>query len=100
MAKKPSNISFAEAASIPLVGLTALQVLRAGGVKEGSKVFIPGGAGGIGSIAIQIVSVRSFLCCFFVHHNVQELTLIAPLIGKEDAQGITRLYHSKSRCWY
>ena len=54
MAKKPKNISFAEAASIPLVGLTALQVLRAGGVKEGSKVFIPGGAGGVGSIAIQI----------------------------------------------
>ena len=43
MSKKPKSISFAEAASIPLVGLTALQVLRAGGVKEGSKVFIPGG---------------------------------------------------------
>ena len=99
MAKKPSNISFAEAASIPLVGLTALQVLRAGGVKEGSKVFIPGGAGGIGSIAIQIVSVRSFLCCFFVHHNGKNLHSLL-LIGKEDAQGITRLYHSKSRCWY
>ena len=54
MAKKPKSISFTEAASIPLVGLTALQVLRAGGVKEGSKVFIPGGAGGVGSIAIQI----------------------------------------------
>ena len=54
MAKKPKNISFAEAASIPLVGLTALQALRTGGVKEGSKVFIPGGAGGVGSIAIQI----------------------------------------------
>uniref|UniRef100_A0A7S2KS90 Enoyl reductase (ER) domain-containing protein n=1 Tax=Skeletonema marinoi TaxID=267567 RepID=A0A7S2KS90_9STRA len=54
MAKKPKNISFAEVASIPLVGLTALQALRTGGVKEGSKVFIPGGAGGVGSIAIQI----------------------------------------------
>lgn len=54
IAKKPSNISFAEAASIPLAGLTALQALRRGGVKEGSKVFIPGGAGGVGSLAIQI----------------------------------------------
>ena len=52
--KKPTNISFSEAASIPLAGLTAFQSLKRGGVKEGSKVFIPGGAGGVGSIAIQI----------------------------------------------
>lgn len=54
VAKKPSNVSFSEAASIPLAGLTALQALRRGNVKEGSKVFIPGGAGGVGSLAIQI----------------------------------------------
>ena len=54
VAKKPSNLSFSEAATIPLAGLTALQSLRLGGVKEGSKVFIPGGAGGVGSLAIQI----------------------------------------------
>lgn len=54
VAKKPSNLSFCEAASIPLAGLTALQALRRGGVKEGSKVFIPGGSGGVGSLAIQI----------------------------------------------
>jgi len=52
--KKPKNISFSEAAAIPLAGLTAFQSLKRGGVKEGSKVFIPGGAGGVGSIAIQI----------------------------------------------
>jgi NADPH:quinone reductase-like Zn-dependent oxidoreductase len=52
--KKPSNLSFSEAASIPLAGLTALQALRTGGVTEGSKVFIPAGAGGVGSLAIQI----------------------------------------------
>jgi len=54
IAIKPSNLSFSEAASIPLAGLTALQALRTGGVKEGSKVFIPAGAGGVGSLAIQI----------------------------------------------
>jgi NADPH:quinone reductase-like Zn-dependent oxidoreductase len=54
VASKPSNISFSEAAAVPLAGLTSLQALRRGGVKEGSKVFIPGGAGGVGSIAIQI----------------------------------------------
>jgi len=45
-AKKPSNISFAEAASAPLAGLTALQCLRILGTKEGSRVFISSGAGG------------------------------------------------------
>jgi len=54
VAKKPTTISFSEAASFPLAGLTAYQSLKRGGVKEGSKVFIPGGAGGVGSIAIQI----------------------------------------------
>lgn len=54
LAKKPSKISFSEAASIPLAGVTALQAFRAGGVKEGSKVFIAGGAGGVGTLAIQI----------------------------------------------
>lgn len=65
VAKKPSNISFAEAASIPLAGLTALQSLRRGGVKEGSKVFIPGGSGGVGSLAIQIAKKMlkaSYVC--------------------------------------
>mmetsp|Transcript_23715 Transcript_23715/g.35178 ORF Transcript_23715/g.35178 Transcript_23715/m.35178 type:complete len:363 (+) Transcript_23715:107-1195(+) len=65
VAKKPSNISFSEAASVPLVGITALQALRHGGVKEGSKVFIPGGAGGVGSLAIQIakkIFKASYVC--------------------------------------
>lgn len=54
ISKKPSNLSFSEAACIPLAGVTALQALRIGGCKEGSKVFITGGAGGVGSLAIQI----------------------------------------------
>mmetsp|Transcript_10709 Transcript_10709/g.25250 ORF Transcript_10709/g.25250 Transcript_10709/m.25250 type:complete len:363 (+) Transcript_10709:293-1381(+) len=65
LAKKPKNISHSQAAAIPLVGLTALQALRRGGVKEGSKVFIHCGAGGIGSIGIQIAKKMlkaSYVC--------------------------------------
>ncbi len=51
---KPENLTFEEAASIPLVGMTALQVLKASGLKEGGSIFISGGAGGVGTMAIQL----------------------------------------------
>ena len=51
---KPDNIGFEEAASIPLAGMTALQVLKESGLKEGDSIFISGGAGGVGTIAIQL----------------------------------------------
>lgn len=54
IAKKPESISFTDAASFPLAGETALQALRRGEVGPGSKVFVSGGAGGVGSLAIQI----------------------------------------------
>lgn len=54
LTKKPSSITFTDAASLPLAGETALQALRRGGVGPGSKVFVSGGAGGVGSLAIQI----------------------------------------------
>jgi len=55
VAKKPTRASFEEAASIPLAGLTALQALReAAGLQRGQRVLIHAGAGGVGSLAIQI----------------------------------------------
>ena len=53
LALKPANMSFAEAASIPLVGLTAVQALEKAGLKAGARVLIHAGAGGVGSFAIQ-----------------------------------------------
>lgn len=54
-ALKPSNLDFVQAASIPMVGLTAWQALKErAGVKPGQKVFIPAGSGGIGTFAIQL----------------------------------------------
>jgi NADPH:quinone reductase-like Zn-dependent oxidoreductase len=55
LAKIPDNISFQEAASIPLATLTAWQCLMdLGQLKSGQKVLIHAGAGGVGSMAIQI----------------------------------------------
>lgn len=55
LALKPASISMVEAGSLPLVALTAWQALvERGGVKPGHKVLIHAGAGGVGSIAIQL----------------------------------------------
>ncbi len=53
VSKKPGNISFEEAASLPLAGLTALQSLEYAGIKKDDKVLIHAGSGGVGSLAIQ-----------------------------------------------
>lgn len=59
VAQKPANISFAEAASIPLVGLTAWQALiDVAGITEGQRVLVHAGSGGVGSFAVQLAKVR------------------------------------------
>lgn len=55
VALKPKNISMEEAASIPLVALTAWQVLvERAQLESGQKIFIQAGSGGVGTIAIQL----------------------------------------------
>jgi NADPH:quinone reductase-like Zn-dependent oxidoreductase len=55
LALKPANLSMAQAASIPLVGLTAWQVLvERAGLGPGQKVLIHAGSGGVGTFAIQL----------------------------------------------
>jgi NADPH:quinone reductase-like Zn-dependent oxidoreductase len=51
---KPGNVPFAQAASLPLAGLTALQGLREGKIQPGQKVLINGATGGVGTFAVQI----------------------------------------------
>ncbi|MGE8245896.1 MAG: NADP-dependent oxidoreductase [Stenotrophomonas maltophilia] len=55
VALKPSNVTMVEAASLPLVALTAWQALvETAQLKPGQKVFIQAGSGGVGSVAIQL----------------------------------------------
>lgn len=56
--KKPKNLSFAEAAAIPLAGGTAWEaVVRRLAVRPGETVLVMGGAGGVGSFAVQFAKV-------------------------------------------
>jgi NADPH:quinone reductase-like Zn-dependent oxidoreductase len=55
IASKPANLTFEQAAAIPIAAVTALQALRAQGhVRAGQKVLINGASGGVGTYAVQI----------------------------------------------
>jgi alcohol dehydrogenase len=88
----PRNLDFTAAAAVPLAGLTALQALRDElRVTPGQKVFISGGAGGVGTFAIQIAKwlgahvtttaskkgealVRSLGCDEVIDYTVQNIS--------------------------
>lgn len=56
---KPSRLSFEQAAALPVSGVTALRAIRdEGNVQSGQSVLVIGGAGGVGSLAVQIAKAR------------------------------------------
>ena len=52
----PDNVSFAQAATLPVAGLTALRALRLGGSLLGRTVLVTGATGGVGQIAVQLAA--------------------------------------------
>ncbi|WP_213421527.1 NADP-dependent oxidoreductase [Bhargavaea massiliensis] len=75
LARIPDNISFEEAACVPLAGLTAWQCLfDFGNIKKGEKVLIHAGAGGVGTFAVQLAKeAGAYVATTAGTHNVEFL---------------------------
>lgn len=58
IARKPETLGLVESAAVPIVATTALQMLDRAGVGEGSRILVLGGAGGVGSAAVQLATLR------------------------------------------
>lgn len=58
VARAPQGMDLEVAACLPLPGLCAQQALDAGGVKQGARVLVHGGVGGVGSVAVQLAARR------------------------------------------
>jgi NADPH:quinone reductase-like Zn-dependent oxidoreductase len=57
IARKPANLSFEQAAAVPISASTALQAVRKARVAAGHRVLIVGASGGVGSFAVQVAKV-------------------------------------------
>jgi len=75
LAKKPANLSFEEAASVPAAALTAWQaLLKKGRLKPGQRVLVHAGAGGVGIFAVQIAKTfGAYVAATAGAHNQQFL---------------------------
>lgn len=56
--RKPACLSFAQAAALPVVGLTAFQAVTRGGVRASDSVLITGASGGVGTMAVQLARLH------------------------------------------
>ena len=78
IAALPEAVTFAQAAALPVAGLTALRALRTGGALLGRRVLVTGASGGVGSFAVQLARLAGAL-------------VTAHVSGPSRADAVTRL---------
>lgn len=92
MAVLPDAVSFSQAATLPVAGLTALRTLRHGAPLLGKRVLITGAAGGVGTIAVQLAARSGARVTAVVGraergNGLKELGAIEVIEGIEKGQG-------------
>ena len=92
MAVLPDSVSFAEASTLPVAGLTALRTLRHGAPLLGKRVLITGAAGGVGTLAVQLAARSGARVTAVVGRaeraaGLMELGALEVIEGIEKAQG-------------
>jgi NADPH:quinone reductase-like Zn-dependent oxidoreductase len=92
MAVLPDGVSFAQAATLPVAGLTALRTLRHGGALVGRRVLVTGAAGGVGTLAVQIAVASGGHVTAVVGRaergaGLKELGAAEVVVGIDAAQG-------------
>ena len=89
MAELPDGVSFAQACTLPVAGLTALRTLRHGAPLLGKRVLITGAAGGVGTLAVQLAA-RSGARVTAVVGRADRATGLQELGASEVIQGIDK----------
>jgi len=77
LAVLPDDVSNAQAATLPVAGLTALHALRQGGLLLGQKVLIDGASGGVGHLAMQLAHASGAIVCGHVRREELKETVSA-----------------------
>lgn len=96
LAPLPDAVTFAEAAALPVAGLTALRTLRHGAPLLGRRVLITGAAGGVGNLAVQL-AVRSGAHVTAVVGGAQRGKVVAALGAHEAIEDIAK---AQGKFWH
>lgn len=97
LALKPKNVSFEEAAAMPISGLTALKACTTGNITAGQRVLINGASGGVGTFMVQVTKAFGAHVTAVCGPSKKELTLA---LGADDVIDYTQTDFTQSNAKY